>query len=51
MLDTGDVLGRDSRWSIVLAVAVEPWLFDAFAEFGTGLEDVEPEPKEGDEAV
>jgi hypothetical protein len=27
---------------IVLVVAVEPWLFDALAEFGTDLENDEP---------
>ncbi len=51
MLATGDVLGHDSQGSIVLAVSVEPWLFDAFAEFGTDLEDDEPEPDEDDDAV
>ncbi len=51
VLATGDVLGHDSQGRIVLAVAIEPWLFDAFAEFGTDLEDDEPEPDEDDEAV
>ena len=48
VLATGDVLGHDSSGRIVLAVAVEPWLFDALAEFGTDVEDGEPEPDEDD---
>ena len=51
VLATGDVLGHDSSGRIVLAVAVEPWLFDAFAEFGTDEEDNEPEPDEDVETV
>jgi len=51
VLATGDVLGHDSQGRIVLAVAVEPWLFDALAEFGTDLGDDEPEPDEDDDAV
>ena len=31
VLGTGDVLGHDSSGRVVLAVAVEPWLFDALA--------------------
>ena len=27
-----------------IAVAVDAWLFDALAAFGTELEDLEPEP-------
>ena len=48
LLATGDVLGHDSGGRIVLAVAVQPWLFDALAEFGTVVEDSEPEPDEDD---
>ena len=48
MLAAGDVLGHDSSGRIVLAVAIEPWLFDALAEFGTDLEDIEPEHDEDD---
>ena len=47
VLATGDVLGHDSSGRIVLAVAIEPWLFDASAEFGTDLEDREPEDDDG----
>ena len=46
VLATGDVIGRDHRVRIVVAVAIEPWLFDALAEFGTDLEDREPNPDE-----
>jgi hypothetical protein len=46
VLATGDVLGNDRSGRIVLAVAIEPWLFDALAEFGADLEDREPEPDE-----
>ena len=48
VLATGDVLGHDSSGRIVLAVAIEPWPFDALAEFGTDAEDCEPEPDEVD---
>lgn len=48
VLATGDVIGQDGEGRIVLAVAVEPWLFDALATFGTDLEDCEPEPDEDD---
>ena len=51
VLATGDPLGRDAQGRIVLAVAVESWLFDALAEFGTDLEDDEPEPIESDDAI
>jgi hypothetical protein len=49
MLATGDVLGRDQAGRIVLAVAIEPWLFDELAAFGTDLEGLEPEPDEEDD--
>ena len=48
VLGTGDVLGHDSSGRIMLAVAIEPWLFDALAEFGTDMEDIEPEHDEDD---
>jgi hypothetical protein len=48
VLATGDVLGQDRSGRIVLAVAIEPWLFDALAEFGTDLEEREPDPDEDD---
>jgi hypothetical protein len=46
VLATGDVLGRDQAGRIVLAVAVDVWLFDELAAFGAELEDLEPEPDE-----
>ena len=49
VLATGDVLGRDQAGRIVLAVAVEAWLFDELAAFGTELENLEPEPDEDDD--
>jgi hypothetical protein len=49
LLATGDVLGRDQAGRIVLAVAVEEWLIDELAAFGTELEDREPEPDEEDD--
>ena len=49
VLATGDVLGRDQAGRIVLAVAVDAWLFDELAAFGTDLEDLEPEPAEDDD--
>jgi hypothetical protein len=49
VLATGDVLGRDQAGRIVLAVAVDDWLFDELAAFGTELEDLEPEPDEEDD--
>jgi hypothetical protein len=49
LLATGDVLGRDQAGRIVLAVAVDEWLFDELAAFGTELEDLEPEPGEEDD--
>jgi hypothetical protein len=49
VLATGDVVGRDQAGRIVLAVAVDAWLFDELAAFGTELEDLEPEPDEDDD--
>jgi hypothetical protein len=49
VLTTGDVVGRDQAGRIVLAVAVDAWLFDELAGFGTELEDLEPEPDEEDD--
>jgi hypothetical protein len=49
VLATGDVIGRDRKGRIVLAVAVEAWLFDELAAFGTELENLEPEPDEDDD--
>jgi hypothetical protein len=49
VLTTGDVVGRDQAGRIVLAVAVDAWLFDELAAFGTELEDLEPEPDEEDD--
>ena len=43
ILITGDVIGQDARGRTILAVAVENWLLDELAEFGTDLEDIEPE--------
>ena len=51
VLATGDVLGRDQADRIVLAVAIDAWLFDELAAFGTELEDLEPEPDEEDDAA
>jgi hypothetical protein len=48
VLATGDVLGHDCSGRFDLAVAVEPWLFDAVAEFGTDHEDRVPDPEEDD---
>ena len=49
VLTTGDVVGRDQAGRIVRAVAVDAWLFDELAGFGTELEDLEPEPDEEDD--
>jgi hypothetical protein len=49
VLATGDVLSRDQARRMVLAVAVDAWLFDELAAFGTDLEDLEPEPAEEDD--
>ena len=38
----------DQAGRVVLAVAVDEWLFDELAAFGTKLEDLEPEPDEKD---
>ena len=51
ILGTGDVLGRDKNGRTILAVAVDDWLFDALAAFGTDLEDAEPDPVESDGAA
>ena len=48
---SGDVLGHDSEGRIVLTVAVEPWLFDELAAFGSDVEDREPEPDDDDDAL
>jgi hypothetical protein len=48
-LATGDVLGRDEGGRTILAVAINDWLFDELAVFGTGLEDLKPEPDEEDD--
>jgi hypothetical protein len=49
ILMTGDVIGRDVKGRTVLTVAVDEWLFDELAAFGTELEDLEPEPDEDDD--
>jgi hypothetical protein len=49
VLATGDVLGRDDAGRVVLAVAVEPWLFDELAAFGSDLDELEPDPDEDDD--
>jgi hypothetical protein len=49
ILATGDVLGRDASGRTVLAVAVDDWLLDEMARFGSELEDMEPEPDEDDD--
>ena len=49
VLATGDVLGRDDAGRVVLAVAVEPWLFDELAAFGADLDELEPEPDDEDD--
>jgi hypothetical protein len=43
------VLGQDASGRTILAVAVDAWLFDELAAFGTELEDLEPEPDEEDD--
>lgn len=45
VLATGDVVGHDEAGRVILAVAVEGWLFDKLA----ALEDLEPEPDEDDD--
>jgi hypothetical protein len=43
------VLGQDEGGRTILAVAINDWLFDELAVFGTGLEDLKPEPDEEDD--
>ena len=47
ILATGDVVGAAGPGRTILGVTVDNWLFDALAAFGTDLEDLEPEPSEG----
>ena len=49
ILATGDVIGRDEHGRTVLAVAVDNWLFDALAAFGSDLEDRELDLDEDDD--
>lgn len=49
VLATGDVVGHDEAGRVVLAVAVEGWLFDKLAALDVDLEDLEPEPDENDD--
>jgi hypothetical protein len=41
--------GYDVSTLTLIAVAVDAWLFDELAAFGTELEDLEPEPDEKDD--
>jgi hypothetical protein len=49
VLATGDVVGHDEAGRVVLAVAVEGWLFDALSSLDAALEDLEPELDEDDD--
>lgn len=49
VLATGDVLGQDEAGRVILAVAVDNWLFDKLAALDVDLEDLEPEPDEDDD--
>jgi hypothetical protein len=49
VLATGDVVCRNPAGRIVLAVAIDDWLLDELAAFGTELEDLEPEPDKEDD--